>query len=399
MKNKQTNKQTLNLLFKIFLKKNVFKTIILLLVLVFLISSCEDNEEIVIEQDDYSISLEKATVVAIKFNPNFVKSKTKHKSRNKKIKSSKTFFTKNNRTSFYVFNYEEGGFIVVSADERMHPVIAYSEVNSFKTDKNKIPPNVNLWISSVNNTLENLYIDNLTLNKISSRQWDKYFVAYKEPPSGGCEDETIVKGPLLSTTWNQRCSFNDLLPSLSCGPCGHAYSGCVPTAMAQIMKFHEFPNNYNWSNMPDAYGTNDTQLLISDIFNSVVDKHTCKGTTVYSHHMDNVVLSFENVFNYSTSASLGSYNYNTVQNEIDNNRPVLMTGVEPGGDEGHAWVCDGYRETLICFEGGGGNTFLKFYMNWGWLNTEFNGWYSFDDFTPDIYNFNDNKQIIFNIKP
>ena len=47
--------------------------------------------------------------------------------------------------------------------------------------------------------------------------------------------------PLCSTTWNQDCYYNQLCPTATGGPCNKVYAGCVATAMAQIMKFWNWP--------------------------------------------------------------------------------------------------------------------------------------------------------------
>ena len=369
---------------------------------IFFILSCQDHEEIKIDQyqGQNLISSETAEMVALKFDSQGSDKGGKHKGVNKKIKEKKKFHSMNGNESFYVFNFEEGGYCIVSADNRMYPILAYSKNNYFNTDADNFPPNLELWIKSVYKSVDKLVNTNAQRHRISEKLWESYTndLLYKEPVGGGCEEYDILKGPLLTTVWHQSCTFNDLLPILSCAPCGFALTGCVPTAMAQIMKYHGHPTSYNWSNMPDAIGTSDTQTLMKDIFDDVIDTYNCSATSVYTSSLSNVVSSFENDYNYDSSVTLSNYDRYDVVDEIIGNRPVFMTG--SGSLGGHAWVIDGYRQTMICVDGYGFG-YLKFHMNWGWKTTviNYNGWFNYNDFSPGIYTFNNDNKMIVGIKP
>ncbi|MDD3722085.1 MAG: C10 family peptidase [Lutibacter sp.] len=99
-------------------------------------------------------------------------------------------------------------------------------------------------------------------------------------------------------------------------------AGCVPIAMAQVMKYHQYPTNYDWAFMPLTYGTTATANLIADIHDAIHNVYSdspiyeCDGTGVNSSHdMGNVL---KTQFNYSY-ASKASYNYNTVKSNLDYN--------------------------------------------------------------------------------
>jgi hypothetical protein len=172
--------------------------------------------------------------------------------------------------------------------------------------------------------------------------------------------------------------------------------------MAQVMKYYQHPTNYNWSSMPLTSGTTTTANFIADIHEAIGNVYSgnpfydCDGTYVSnSQYMGNVL---KNQFNYS-SANWANYNYITVKNNIDNNRPVLLRG-DNGGSIGHMWVCDGYRETSFYFADCTGGTFYPlFHMNWGWTNGDFNGYFSYNNFNPNNYNFNNDKKMIYDIIP
>lgn len=196
------------------------------------------------------------------------------------------------------------------------------------------------------------------------------------------------------------------MPTMSCDvPCGRAYAGCVPIAIAQVMKYHNYPTNYNWSSMPNSYGTTTTASLINDIHNSISGiSYDCDGTGV--DHDYNVASVFTNHFNYS-SASQAGYNRETIKQQLRLNRPVILAGGSDAGwwifhnyTDGHMWVCDGFRRiqnySEDCSMGWG---YLYFHMNWGWYNGSENGWYAYNNFNPGEYTFNYDVKMVYNIKP
>ena len=153
--------------------------------------------------------------------------------------------------------------------------------------------------------------------------------------------------------------------------------------------------------MPLTYGTTTTANFIADIHDAIGDVYSgqpiydCDATGVYSDHDMGTVLKTE--FNYSY-ADKADYNRHVVVNNIESNNPVILRG-DDGGSTGHMWVCDGYRSTTYHFDDCTGATFLHFYMNWGWYDGQFNGWYSFDNFNPGNSNYNNDNEMIYNITP
>src|SRR5690606_36004508 len=102
-----------------------------------------------------------------------------------------------------------------------------------------------------------------------------------------------------------------------------AYPGCVATATAQIMKYHQFPYNYNWSDMPNLYGTTTTAGLMRDIGTAVNMNYTCDGSKANTR--TEVASAFKNNFGYS-SATYADYNLQIVRSELNYNRPVVLRG-------------------------------------------------------------------------
>jgi len=314
-------------------------------------------------------------------------------------------------TSFYIINYNQGGFLILSSDNRIKPVLAYSDKGNFPIGKNeKYPSGLIGWLSGTKDKIQNVRLSNKIQSEEIKKSWSieeiQNIVKKVDPiDNNDCQNEYETIGPLLQTIWGQGAGYNNLTPVTGCSNYynGHAPTGCVATAMAQVMKFHQYPNSYNWSLMPNTYGTNETSILMRDIGTAVDMDYGCDGSSADTE--DEVASSFRNDFNYST-ASYADYNYQTVKQQLRWNRPVILRGGRDGGwwifhiyKDGHAWVCDGFRRSFIwsedCSMGWG---YLYLHMNWGW-NSSYNGWYSFNNWNPSNYTFNYCRGMVYNIKP
>lgn len=329
----------------------------------------------------------------------------------------------NGKALYHIINYKEDGFVIISADDRFAPVLAFSYFNSISaTPKEETKEGLGDWYNyhkevieyvrenpesevsqgegSTTNNRENLWDPcaiqrQLTVENLSTDPCDPN-------GGGGCQDQFTQVGPLLSTQWDQDCGYNQLMPVLSCSPhCGRAYAGCVPVAMAQVMRFHEHPQGYNYSSMPNFSGNIHNAQLIVDIFNGFPSSQQslfCWGTAIDPYvpqgYGQNFASLFTNSFGYS-SATRAVYNGQSVRRNIDSGKPVILDGT---GTFGHMWVADGYLRGVYC----SGQTLLKLHMNWGWGGIG-NGYFNYDNFTvttpTGTRSFNQNKYMVFNITP
>lgn len=176
------------------------------------------------------------------------------------------------------------------------------------------------------------------------------------------------------------------------------------------MRYHSHPPTYPWSSMLNNLPTSGTAWVMAAIGVAVTMAYTCDGSGVV---LSNAATALTDSFGYST-ALYGNYNYTTVVNEIKTfNRPVILGGGRKTGwwifgvfAEGHAWVCDGTRETEYyrCYlqDGNLYSTpymgYLHLNMSWSW-DGNFNGFYAFNNFNPSTHTFNYNTTQIVNIKP
>lgn len=317
--------------------------------------------------------------------------------------------------ALYVINYETGGLVILSADNRVEPILAYSESNYFESENVTYPEGLVEWMDE-----QKAYVSSVRTGKGEQspqvkKLWDNPNIIIKQGGDdednpapgepGECDPKYYEYGPLLTAEWNQCFGFNEQMAPAptSCMLCpwnDRALAGCVPLAIAQIMWYYNYPTNYNWAAMPATFGAPATQDLIRDIwdvipsFQKAID---CDGTWVSSaHNTANVFLAF----GYS-SATKASYNYSTVYASIQNNRPVLLSGAS--GGSGHMWVCDGARRSEYLLGDCEDDPqvwyhYYSFYMRWGW-GSNWNGWFSWANFNPNSSNFNSNRQMVYNIVP
>lgn len=192
--------------------------------------------------------------------------------------------------------------------------------------------------------------------------------------------------PLVSTKWNQDAPFNNFAPEYTDdnNNTQRCATGCAATAMAQIMKFHNWPEQgvghysyehqsfgtissdfskhvYDWTNMIDRYNNGEysnvqadaVALLMKDCGVSLnMNYGPVSGASIYSY-----TPAFKNYFRYS-SRTVNRSGCETAEftriitDELQEGRPIIYCGT--GEDGGHAFVVDGYDT----------NYFL--HVNWGW---------------------------------
>ncbi len=281
-------------------------------------------------------------------------------------------------SGLYVFNVDGGGFVIVSNDDRTIPVLGYGDTGSI--DPDNMPDNMRAWLQGYADEIAWLQQNNMTTTA----------AAGTSAPRRAGGHSTAAISPLLTTTWSQGAPYNNLCPIYSGDK--RAATGCVATAMAQVMNYHQWPKEgtkaipgytttsnsidlteglpattFDWANMKESYsGNNET----ADEANAVATLMQYCG---YSIQMDydsssgaqtkRVAVALKEYFDYNTTTTqYVSRNYysaeewaSLIYHELANNRPVVYSGFTPSS--GHAFVCDGYK-----YE----NETDFFHINWGW---------------------------------
>jgi len=337
------------------------------------------------------VTLKKASEIAQKF----FKIKTNGK---KSVEIKNTFSSDfKNITTFYTVNFVEGGFVIISADDRIQPILAYSTKNF--APEQITNTEINYWLKNYSKEIQYAIENNSFFPGIKSIWQSIENETYKEKKSKDVS-------PLLTTTWDQMGAYNDYCPS-------NTPVGCVATATAQIMNYWEFPatgvgehhytdpdwgylsadfssGNYDWANMPDNSGNDAIALLMYHCGIAADMDYDAGGSGAQIY---DAAMALANYFKYDQStisffqksAYTNTEWINILKSELDLSRPVLYAGFSDASG-GHAFVFDGY------------NSSDQFHVNWGWSGS-YNGYFSIGNLSPGTMNFNDGNQIVTGIQP
>ena len=291
--------------------------------------------------------------------------------------------SENGLNHFYVFNAPapNGGFVIVGADQAAPEILGYSENGSF--DYNTIPENFKWWLSQYD---------------LQIAEGIRLGVNAREIETTRAVTKTAIN-PLITTKWDQTYPYNSQLPDLFTGTDyksnNRLATGCVATAMAQVMKYHKYPEKgigsatcsgtvngvafsanfgettYNWTAMKDSYSSADSHEDAAAIAVATLMYHCGVAVdmgygTLFSGGSGAAVAkvgpALINYFGYNKSLQYLTRNKysdseweDIVYNELANARPVLYGGQSKVADNegGHAFVCDGYDGS-------------KYHINWGW---------------------------------
>ena len=157
--------------------------------------------------------------------------------------------------NFYVFGNERC-FVIIAADDCVHPVLGYSTEGGFGEDA--MPEVVMDWLKVYDDEITFAKESRLEATMENRKEWDNLL-------NGRClepKSRSFIL-PLVRTKWNQRPPFNNLCPADAAGIGGHAIAGCGAIAMAQIMNYWEHPVRSvgSHSYLPHSHPEYDTLLV------------------------------------------------------------------------------------------------------------------------------------------
>ena len=138
---------------------------------------------------------------------------------------------------YYVYENANGeGWVIVAANDVVTPVLAYSNTGSFRTDN--MPKNISNWMSKYDHFIQKLEADGVVASEETKAQWTNLRKA-----SAPQAKAAAVVGPLIQTQWDQDAPYNNLCPGTGTWGKGSskAATGCAATALAQVMKYWEWP--------------------------------------------------------------------------------------------------------------------------------------------------------------
>lgn len=295
--------------------------------------------------------------------------------------------------SYYVFNNDAGGFVIIAGDDAVAPVLGYTSTGAF--DANNLPEGLKDLLKSYEQQIAALG-KNYKANTTSTRA------------------EFTGEKLLNTAKWNQGAPFNKYTPN-------NYVTGCVATAGAIVMKYHGYPakgvgshsytrngqnltasfeHDYDWANMPAKYTDGNDEAfdgvarLMSDLGIAVNMQYAKNGS---ASALEDLVTALKKYFGYSKYArhlkieDLGAEAWNgRLRAEIDANRPVLYAASDANVG-GHSFVIDGYKDESFSVNWGWGGYCDGFYRV-GALNPEVDG-------TPQGDQYNSSQAAVFALQP
>ncbi len=324
-----------------------------------------------------------------------------------RLKSDLQLVTQDQQSApaYYIFASEgEEGYLVVAGDDCAAPLLGYS--TSGELDSDNIPPAMQAWLDE--------YASQISYAR--SRADESAYVA-----ANILEGKASI-APLMTTKWDQRDPFNDLCSEMSGKT---VVTGCVATAMAQVMKYHNYPENgtqietyeyngvtytadltqsyYDWASMLDDYSKGYTATEAAAVAKLMYD---C-GVAVRMQYDENasgayfvnVFTSLPIDFGYDQNIFQADRNYHgqedwneLVYDQLSYVGPVIISASTDAGS-GHSFVCDGY------------DTGGYFHINWGWGGS-YDGYFLLDALSPEGYGtggahgtYNNNVSLLGGIQP
>ena len=298
-----------------------------------------------------------------------------------------------------VIGYEDGGYVVVSSDDLLPEVLGYSD--SRYDDKSN--PSFDWWLKSV--------------EKVSASVIAKGKPAKTVKPDPDLYAESMA--PLITSKWDQETPYNDLCPS---GTTGKTMTGCVATAMAQVMYFWRYPQHgqgsktiyypfedthgqqltvdfsqatYDWDNMIDDYSGSYTKQEASAVATLMYHcgvacsmQYGVDGSAAYNSE---AAAALKNHFGYPASVRYVERSQyeeaewmQMVYSDISSRQPIIYTGSDYTYG-GHCFVLDGYNADGLV------------HINWGWSGTS-DGFYDIALLNPTGYQFETYQTMITGIK-
>lgn len=293
----------------------------------------------------------------------------------------------------YIYNVgKESGFVIVAGDDKAFPILGYAGSGSFGTEQ--MPDNLAYWLTFYED--ETAYARRTNEYAASdeiAQQWQALL-------SGEQTDAAASEYVLETALWDQQSPYNYFCPM---DGNTRSVAGCVATAMAIVMHYHQWPEKgagsnrytmkngkrlnesfnvaYDWGNMRSTYpmfgwSTNERNAVARLIYHCGVAANMEYGSSSSGAFSPNMQKAVVTNFGYDEGAYLAYRDLysdnewnNLIRSELDDSRPVIYTGENPTTSSGHMFVIDGYGEDDY------------FHVNWGWSGMS-NGFYRLSGLNP-----------------
>lgn len=303
------------------------------------------------------------------------------------------------KNAFYIVNFNPTGFIILSASDAVTPILGSSAEANFSLEN--MPPQLSYLFDIYKKQIKEIEEQKINPTEEIKQKWNKYSTDNTSSiPSNSLKSATAIPAqvsPLLSTTWHQNAGWNRFCPVNASGPGGHCLAGCTAVAFAQVLYYwgckvnesgtiidSNYGNlsanltdaNYYWTNMGASTSDDNNALLI---YHCAIAAQTSfgpsssPGNTVLAMNALVSNFGFKNSIAQESSSTSGWIN--KLKEELSLARPMVYEGYgSTAGENGHAWVIDGYDAND------------NFHCNWGWGGSS-DGYYQLNDLHPRNTNY------------
>jgi len=319
---------------------------------------------------------------------------TDNAKQNFSVSNSYAFYDAEERPAVFVFNFEGGGFLILSAEDNVYPVLGYAYKN--QCPKDDLPYGFEIWIQNIVHQIEAVRTYNLRADERIAQAWE---IFHHRPEDFRANREDGVE-PMLHTTWNQGKYYNSACPDDPAGPDKHALTGCVATALGQLMNYFRYPQQgtgyYSYTDPTygflecnfseqhydyDAMSANletynpDVAEFLHHIGVSVDMQYGPNGSGMTNHkgaYTLRTYFGYADTTRYYFRDSLDeTFDWTGMLiDHLDQGIPLYYAGwSDTVFQMGHAFIADGYEDSTF------------FHFNWGWGGSS-DGYFNLNALTP-----------------
>ena len=323
---------------------------------------------------------------------------------------------------YYIYNVENG-FVIVSADTRVRPILGYSTEGVFNPAD--VPFGMQELLDSYTDEIEAIVANVAEPDAQLQAQWQALMDGSYEPQRGGRSVSALLDNETGINNWQQNNGYNYYCPADASGPGGHCYMGCCALSMGQIIHYWEYPTQgtgahsyecnhstslngqygdygtlsvnfgnttYNYAIMPNNLNSstpsNQILAIAKLLYHCGVSIEMWYGNQGSMGFHTDIANALETYFGYDECMTVWKDSYsgdwaNLLKSDLDLGRPIIYCAYASEG--GHEFVCDGYDDS----------DYFHFNMGWGGV---YNGYYAIDNLNAQ-YNFSNSHGAVTHIRP
>ena len=308
--------------------------------------------------------------------------------------------------AFRAYNRDGGGFVVISGNDAVEPVLAYSETGAFPSI-DQMPENMAWWFAKITKMIESIP-ETAKADAAVQARW-------ANPGIPKTSSEMLLETAL----WGQGTPFNDKCPEVGGERC---VTGCVATAAAILARYFKWPDAgvgtipafhdygagfdahdlghaYDWDNMPLIYYSGYTEAQADAVSTLMYDMGTMSrmdyGVNGSGAYTSDLLSALKTHMKYNKGAYLADRSdYSDAEwtalmkQQLEDCGPIAYSGSDVGGAGGHQFIIDGYDSQD------------RFHFNWGW-NGGGNCYCWFTSLTPQYssYDFANGQDALIDLVP